>query len=151
MADEQEVVFNLEKIYLKDVSFEAPNTPSVFLINETPTVDVNLSTQSQPVEGMDGFVETVLTVGVSAKLNERTFFMVEVQQAGLFRIQNVPDDHMPGLLGIHCPNILFPYAREAIADLIGKGGFQPLHLNPINFEALFQASMAEQEAQARPQ
>lgn len=148
--EEQQAVFNIEKIYLKDASFEAPNAPGVFMATEVPTVDVSLSTQSQPMEGFDGLLEVVLTVGVTAKGEDKAYFMVEVQQAGLFRIQNVPDEHMPVLLGVHCPNILFPFAREAIADLIGKGGFQPLHLNPINFEALFQAG-AEQQPQVTAQ
>lgn len=142
--DEQQVVFNIEKIYIKDVSFESPNAPGIFMLAEAPTIDINLSTQSQPMEGAEDLVESVLTVGVTARLEEKTFFMVEVQQAGLFRVQNIAQEHMPVLLGVHCPTLLFPYAREVIADLIGKGGFQPLHLNPINFEALFQASMEEQ-------
>lgn len=146
--DEQQVVFNIEKIYVKDASFESPNAPAVFMAADAPTIDVNLATQSQPVEGTDDLVESVLTVGVNAKFENRTFFMVEVQQGGLFRIQNVPEEHMPVLLGVHCPSILFPYAREVIADLIGKGGFQPLHLNPINFEALFQASMEQSDPAA---
>lgn len=141
--DEQQATFTVEKIYIKDSSFESPNTPAVFMAAETPNIDVNLSTQSQVLAGAPDLIESVLTVTVTAKTPEKTMFMIELQQAGLFRVQNVPSDHMPSILGVHCPTILFPYAREAIADLIGKGGFQPLHLNPINFEALYQSSLQQ--------
>lgn len=142
MSDTQ-ATFTVEKIYIKDSSFESPNTPAVFMAAETPNIDINLSTQSQALPGTPDLVESVLTVTVTAKASEKTLFMIELKQAGLFRVQNVPSEHMPGILGVHCPTILFPYAREAIAELIGKGGFQPLHLNPINFESLYQSSMQQ--------
>jgi len=86
-----------------------------------------------------------LTVTVKAKAGESTYFAVEVQQSGLFRMQNIPEEHLPALVAVHCPTILFPYAREVVADLVGRGGFQPLHLHPVNFEALYQQAQAQQQ------
>ncbi|WP_414041125.1 protein-export chaperone SecB [Acidithiobacillus sp. M4-SHS-6] len=142
--EEQEAIFMIERIYVKDISFESPNAPHSFVQTEAPTVDVGLNTASTQVENMDGLTEVTLTVTVKAKAGESTYFAVEVQQAGLFRIQNIPEEHMPVLVAVHCPTILFPYAREVVADLVGRGGFQPLHLHPVNFEALYQQAQQEQ-------
>ncbi len=141
--DEQNAVFMIERLYIKDASFESPNAPQSFLMSEAPTVDVGLNTATAPVEGADDLMEVVLTVTVNAKSGEHTYFAIEVQQAGLFRMQHIPDEHLPVLLGVHCPTILFPYAREAVADMVGRGGFQPLHLHPVNFEALYQQAQTE--------
>ncbi|AEM47422.1 protein export chaperone [Acidithiobacillus ferrivorans] len=143
--DEQEAVFMIERIYVKDISFESPNAPLSFVQTEAPTVDVGLNTTSNGVEGMDDLTEVTLTVTVKAKAGESTYFAVEVQQSGLFRIQNIPDEHMPALIAVHCPTILFPYAREVVADMVGRGGFQPLHLHPVNFEALYQQAQVQQQ------
>ena len=143
--DEQEAVFMIERIYVKDISFESPNAPLSFVQTEAPTVDVGLNTASTVVEGMEGLTEVTLTVTVKAKEGESTYFAVEVQQSGLFRVQNIPEEHMPALLAVHCPTILFPYAREMVADLVGRGGFQPLHLHPVNFEALYQQAQTQQQ------
>ncbi len=142
--EEAEAVFMIERVYVKDSSFESPNAPLSFVQTEAPTVDVGLNTASNQVEGMDGLTEVILTVTVKAKAGESTYFAVEVQQAGLFRIQNIPEEHLPALIAVHCPTILFPYAREVVADMVGRGGFQPLHLHPVNFEALYQQAQQEQ-------
>ncbi|MFA7494933.1 MAG: protein-export chaperone SecB [Acidithiobacillus sp.] len=142
--EEPEAVFMIERIYVKDISFESPNAPQSFVQTEAPTVDVGLNTGSTAVQGMEGLTEVTLTVTVKAKAGDSTYFAVEVQQAGLFRIQNIPEEHLPALVAVHCPTILFPYAREVVADLVGRGGFQPLHLHPVNFEALFQQAQQEQ-------
>ncbi|MCE5386990.1 MAG: protein-export chaperone SecB [Acidithiobacillus sp.] len=141
---EQEPIFMIERIYTKDLSFESPNTPQSFTMSEAPTVDVGLNTETHEVSGAPELMEVVLTVTVNAKSSTSTYFAVEVQQAGLFRLQHIPEEHRPVLLAVHCPTILFPYAREAVADLVGRGGFQPLHLHPVNFEALYQQAQQEQ-------
>jgi preprotein translocase subunit SecB len=141
MTDEQQAqqpatpVFNIEKLYVKDLSLEVPNAPAVFLERDPPQMDVQLNTQSAPVE--DGIYESVLTLTITAKIKDKTVFLVELKQAGIFRIQNLPQEAMEPALGIGCPNILFPYAREAISDAVIKAGFPPLILQPVNFEMMY--------------
>lgn len=146
MSDLAQPVFNIEKLYVKDLSVEVPNAPAIFTERDAPQMDVNLSTQSEPLGGE--LFHTSLTVTVSAKVGEKTLFLVECTQAGIFRIQNVPAEQMPLVLGIGCPNIVFPYLRETISDVVIRAGFPPLLLNPVNFEALF---MQQQQQQAQQQ
>ncbi len=141
MADEQQPVFNIEKLYVKDLSVEVPNAPAIFMEREAPQTEVNMSTESQAL-GADVY-HTSITVTVTAKAGDKTLFLVECTQAGIFRIQNVPAEQMPMVLGIGCPNIVFPYLREAVSDALIRAGFPPLLLNPVNFEALF---MQQQQA-----
>ena len=146
-AQQQQPVFSIEKIYVKDLSLEIPHAPQVFLQRETPQVDVQLHNQGGAME--DGVYETVLTVTVTAKLAEdKTLFLVEAAQAGIFQIRNVPQDDLEPILGITCPNILFPYVREVISDIVSRAGFPPVLLNPVNFEVLYQQRLAEQGAGA---
>jgi len=138
MTDNQPV-FAIEKIYVKDLSLEVPNAPKIFLAREAPQVGVQLRTESGAVD--NGIYEVRLTITVKATLSEdRTLFLVEVTQAGIFRIQNAPEDELELILGIGCPNIIFPYARETISDAVTRAGFQPVLLTPVNFEALYQQS-----------
>ena len=147
MSDAQnQPVFSIEKLYVKDISLEIPNAPQVFLEREAPQVDIQLHHQSNRVD--DGVFQTVLTVTVTAKAKEKTLFLVEVGQAGIFTIRNIPDPDMEPVLGIACPNILFPYVREVISDVVTRAGFPPVLLSPVNFEALFQA---QRQAQAEQQ
>jgi preprotein translocase subunit SecB len=141
-------VFSIEKVYVKDLSLEIPNAPQAFLEREQPTVDIQLHHNSSMVE--EGLYQTVLTVTVTAKIQDRTLFLVEASQAGIFVLRNIPQQDMNAVLGIACPNILFPYAREVISDTVVRAGFPPVVLNPVNFEALFQAQNAEQQ-NAAPQ
>jgi preprotein translocase subunit SecB len=143
---ESEVQFSLEKLYIKDVSFEAPNAPGVFLEQTESKVDVSMDLNHRKIDEEQGIFEAVLHLTVSAAHEDRSIFLVEVQQAGLFRIKGVPDDQMLPVLEISCPNILLPYAREVISSLVGHGGFPPLLVNPINFEALFQQRYAQESA-----
>jgi len=140
-------VFSIEKVYVKDLSLEIPNAPQAFLEREAPTVDIQLHHNTTSVE--DGIYQTVLTVTVTAKVAERTLFLVEVGQAGIFSIRNVPSNEVDAILGIACPNILFPYVREVVSDVVTRAGFPPVVLNPVNFEALYQQSR-EGQAQATP-
>jgi len=137
-------VFNIEKIYVKDLSLEVPNAPAVFLEREAPQMNMQLNTQSAPVDGANGIYETVLTLTITAKIQDKTAFLVELKQAGIFRIQNLPQEAMEPALSVGCPNILFPYAREAVSDAVLKAGFPPLMLQPINFELMY---MQQQQAQ----
>lgn len=142
-AQQQQPVFSIEKIYVKDLSLEIPHAPQVFLQRETPQVDVQLHNQGGMME--DGVYEAVLTVTVTAKLAEdKTLFLVEAAQAGIFQIRNVPQDDLEPILGITCPNILFPYVREVISDMVSRAGFPPVLLNPVNFEVLYQQRLTEQ-------
>jgi len=142
-------VFSIEKVYVKDLSLEIPNAPQAFLEREAPTVDIQLHHNTASVE--DGIYQTVLTVTVTAKVAERTLFLVEVGQAGIFSIRGVPANELDAILGIACPNILFPYVREVVSDVVTRSGFPPVVLNPVNFEAIYQQSREGQpQAAAAP-
>ncbi|MHB0990097.1 MAG: protein-export chaperone SecB [Burkholderiales bacterium] len=134
---EQEVqaVFAIEKLYVKDLSVEVPNAPQIFLERETPEIGVQLTTLSSSIA--DDVYEIVLTATITAKTGETTMFLVEVAQAGIFRIAQIPSDQLEAVLGIGCPNIVFPYLRETVSDLVSRAGFPPVILNPVNFEALY--------------
>ena len=131
---------------MKDLSLEIPNAPQIFLEREAPQVDVQIQTQGTAVQ--EGIYHVVLSITVTANLGERTVFLVEVAQAGIFQIRNVPESDLDGVLGIACPNILFPYAREVVSDAVTRAGFPPVVLNPINFEALYQQRRQQEAAAA---
>ncbi len=136
---EEEPVFSLERVYVKDLSFESPQAPEIFTQQGQPQVSVELGTEGRVISE-HGHVEAVLTVTVRSSLGEQTIFIAEVQQAGLFRVAGIPDEQLEQLMGINCPTILFPYARETIASMVGRGGFQQLLLDPVNFQALYERS-----------
>ncbi|MDR2240829.1 MAG: protein-export chaperone SecB [Zoogloeaceae bacterium] len=146
-ADTTQPVFTIEKIYVKDLSLEIPNAPQVFLEREQPRVEIGLQSGAKGVG--DGIFEVVLTATITAKLNDKTLFLVEAAQAGVFQIRNVPEQELEPVLAIACPNILFPYARETVSDLITRAGFQPVLLAPVNFEAIYRQRL-EQQQQAQP-
>ena len=146
-------LFGVEKIYLKDMSLELPNAPAVFFEREAPQVDVNIHNEANGLP-QDGMFEVVLTVTVTAKIQDRTVFLVEAAQAGIFQIRNVPQPDLEAVLGTLCPNTLLPYAREAIASLVQRAGFPPVTLQHMNFDLLYQQRLqqAQQEqADAAPQ
>ena len=146
MSDAQnQPVFSIEKLYVKDISLEIPNAPQVFLEREAPQVDIQLHHESKPIE--DGVYQTILTVTVTAKVKEKTLFLAEVGQAGIFVIRNVPEGDLEPILAIACPNILYPYVREVISDVVSRAGFPPVALTPVNFEALYQAQTQAQAEQ----
>jgi preprotein translocase subunit SecB len=148
MTDAQQPVFNIEKLYVKDLSVEVPNAPAIYLERDVPHTDVNMTTESHPIG--EGMYNTTITVTVTSKIGDKTLFLVECTQGGIFRIQNVPQDQMPMVLGIGCPNIIFPYLRETVSDVVIRAGFPPLLLNPVNFEALFMQQQQAQQQQAAP-
>jgi len=146
MTQQEAPSFAIEKLYVKDLSLEVPSAPEIFLERESPEVNIQLQTA---VKGLgDGAYEVTLTVTVTAKLVEKTVFLVEVGQAGIFRVKNVPEDNLEPILSIACPNILFPYAREVVSDSITRAGFAPVLLQPVNFEALYNARAQQQQAAA---
>lgn len=142
-------LFTIERVYVKDLSLENPSSPQSFLQQESPQVEVSLQTRGEPVG--DGIFEAVLTVTVTAKVGEQTIFLVEVAQAGIFQIRNIPETDLQPILGVHCPNILFPYARENISSAITRAGYPPVHLAPINFEALYAQQLQQIQAAQAPQ
>ena len=145
MTDQQaQPVFNIEKIYVKDLSVEVPNAPAIFLERDAPLMEMQINTQSAQVD--EGIYQSILTLTITAKIKDKTAFVVELQQGGIFRIQNLPPEALEPALAIGCPNILFPYARESVSDAVLKAGFPPLMLQPVNFEALY---MQQQQAQAQ--
>jgi len=140
----------IQKVYIKDFSFESPQTPAVFTKSDwSPQTNLNL--RSTHTVGPDDNHEVVLTVTIEAKEEDQTFFLVELQQAGLFRIAGYTEDDFKAVVGSYCPNILFPYARESVANIISKGGFPEFLLQPINFDALYAQGMAQAKAQAEAQ
>jgi preprotein translocase subunit SecB len=146
MTDNTQPVFNIEKLYVKDLSLEVPNAPQIFLERENPQISVQLRTDANGVD--DGIFDVTLTVTVTAALPEdKTVFLIEVKQSGIFQIRNVPESELEPVLMIGCPNILFPYAREVVSDAVTRAGFQPVVLAPVNFEALFQQQMQQRLAE----
>ncbi len=146
--DTTQPIFSIEKIYLKDMSLEAPGTPKIFLLNETPQVEVNIHTAATVVEA-GALYEVVLTATITAKLPERTVFLVEVAQAGLFHIRNLPPQDLDAVLGILCPTTLLPYAREAVSSTIARAGFPPVVLHHMDFNQVY-AQAAQQQAGQQP-
>lgn len=147
MSENAQPVFSIEKLYVKDLSVEVPHAPQIYLEREAPQINVQLRTEGNGVD--EGVFEVALTVTVTAKLpDDRTVFLVEVNQAGIFQIRNVPQEDLDPIMMIGCANILFPYAREAVSDAVSRAGFQPVLLAPVNFEALYQQNRQQTEAQA---
>lgn len=143
MADPQPFAgpqLKIEKIYVKDLSLENPGAPQSFTLQAAPQVEVSLRSRSEMIE--DSVFECVLTITVTAKTEGKTLFLVEAAQAGVFRISGIPIADIQPIMGIHCPNMLFPYIRETIADAVMRAGFPPVHLDPINFEVLYQQQLA---------
>ncbi|MBO9512938.1 MAG: protein-export chaperone SecB [Variovorax sp.] len=151
MADQQaqDPVFQIQRVYLKDLSLEQPNSPAILLEQQQPTVDIQLGVDAQPVT--DGIFEITVSATVQTKIGEKTVFLVEAKQAGIFEIRNLPEEQMGPILGIACPQIVYPYLRGNVADVIQRGGFPPVHLAEINFQAMFEQQQAQAAAnQASP-
>ncbi len=145
MADVQDPVFQIQRIYLKEASLEQPNSPAILLEQQQPVVDIQLGVNATPVA--DGVYEVSVTATVHTKLNDKTVFLVESTQAGIFEIRNLPEEQMGPILGIACPQIVYPYLRGNVADLIQRAGFPPVHLSEINFQAMYEQQQAQQGTQ----
>lgn len=149
-AQGQEQQFSIQKLYLKDVSFESPNAPAVFTEGEwQPEINIQLNSSNRSI-GSNNY-EVDLKITVTAKQNKKTAFLVELTQAGIFTIAGFEEENLKGMLGAFCPETMFPFAREAVAELVGKGGFPPLLLAPVNFNALYMQQAQQQQAAAAAQ
>ena len=143
---QQQPVFQIQRVYLKDLSLEQPNSPAIFLEQEAPSIEVSVDVGAEALA--EGVFESTVTITVTAKVKDKVAFLVEGKQAGIFEIRNVPAEQMDPLLGIGCPNIIYPYLRANIADAITRAGFPPVHLAEINFEVFYQQrlqALAEQQ------
>lgn len=149
MADEQKQVqgqFSIQKVYAKDISFETPNSPAIFTESKwEPEVKIQLNSQARDME--NEMHEVTLSVTVTAKIGDKTAYLVEVQQSGIFQLTGFEAAQKNQLLGAFCPNVLFPYVREAISDLVARGGFPQMLLQPVNFDALYAQRVQQQQAE----
>lgn len=145
MSETQQPTFVIEKIYLKDASLEVPHAPQIYLEPDSPQIDVNVHNQAAMLNEAEGLFDVVLTVTVTAKTGDKTVFLVEVAQAGIFQIRHVPPQDLDAILGIACPGVLLPYAREAVSSMVLRAGFPPVVLQHMNFEAVYQQRMQQQQ------
>jgi preprotein translocase subunit SecB len=142
---QQPATFQIEKVYVKDVSLEIPHAPKVFMEQAQPQLEVRIDTGAENFA--EGYFEVTVSATVTARLGERTLFLVEVAQAGIFAVRNVASEELDPLLGIACPTVIFPYLRETISDLVVRAGFPPVLLAPLSFEALYMQRLQQQQAQ----
>jgi preprotein translocase subunit SecB len=148
MADNNDPVFQIQRVYMKEASLEQPNSPAILLEQEQPSVDIQLGVEAQ--QAAEGLFEVAVTATVTTKIKDKTVFLVEVKQAGIFEIRNIPADQMQAVMGIACPQIVYPYLRGNVSDVITRAGFPPVHLAEINFQAMYEQQQAQQQAQASP-
>lgn len=144
MAETQDPIFQIQRVYLKETSLEQPNSPAILLEQDQPSVDIQLGVNAAPVG--EGVFEVMVTATVQTKIKEKTVFLVEATQAGIFEIRNLPPEQMGPILGIACPQIVYPYLRGNVADLIQRAGFPPVHLSEINFQAMYEQQQAQAAA-----
>ncbi len=136
MEEKKEPIFQIQRVYLKEVSLEQPNSPSILLNEETPTVDIQIGVNATPIA--EGVFEVTVTATVQTKIKDKTVFLVEATQAGIFEIRHLPEEQMGQVMGIACPQIVYPYLRGNVADLIQRAGFPQVHLAEINFQAMYE-------------
>jgi len=148
MSEQQQAVFSIEKIYLKDLSLEIPNAPQIFTEQETPKIDINLHNDAHALD--NGLYEVVLTATVTAKVQEKTAFLVEVAQAGIFRITSDRPQEFEAMINVACPRTLLPYARETVSTVLARAGFPPVLLPHVGFETIYLQRLQEQQASAAP-
>ena len=146
MADNLEPVFLIQRVYLKDLSLEQPNSPAILLSQDPPAVDIQIGLGNEQIG--EGVFEITVTATVTAKINEQTMFLVEAKQAGIFEIRNLPEGQLQPVTGIACPQIIYPYLRGNVADVVQRAGFPPVHLTEINFQAMYEQQA--QQAAANP-
>lgn len=145
----QQPQFSIQKIYVKDVSFETPNSPTAFMEEWKPAVNLDLNTNAQSIA--ENTYEVVLSITATVKNNDKNAYLIEVQQAGIFNLAGFKENDLGAMLGSFCPNILFPYAREVVSDLVARGGFPQMLLAPINFDALYEQHLQQQNQPAEEQ
>ena len=145
MAETQDPVFQIQRVYLKEASLEQPNSPSILLEQEQPTVDIQLGVNASPVA--EGIFEVTVTATVQTKIKDKTVFLVEASQSGIFEIRNLPPEQMNPIVAVACPQIVYPYLRSNVSDLIQRGGFPPVHLAEVHFQAMYEQQQ-QQASQA---
>jgi preprotein translocase subunit SecB len=148
MSEQQAPVFQIQRVYLKEASLEQPNSPAILLEQEQPAVDIQLGVEAANVA--DAMFEVCVTATVTTKIKDRTVFLVEAKQAGIFEIRNLPQDQMSAVMGIACPQIIYPYLRSNVSDIVTRAGFPPVHLAEINFQAMYEQQQADQQQQQEP-
>ena len=136
MADTPEAVFQIQRVYLKEASLEQPNSPGILLEQASPSVDIQLGVEGTPIS--EGMYEVAVTATVHTRIDDKTVFLVEAKQAGIFEVRGVPEDQMGPLVGIACPQIVYPYLRGNVADVVQRAGFPPVHLTEVNFQAMYE-------------
>ncbi len=137
-------VFQIQRMYLKDLSLEQPNSPQILLEQAQPQVDINLAVSAEPIA--DGIFEVCVTATVTTKVKDKTLFLIEAKQAGIFEIRNIPQDQMQAIIGIACPGMVYPYLRAIVSDICTRAGFPPVILSEVNFQAMFEAQRQQQMA-----
>ncbi len=140
--DNQSPVFQIQRVYLKDLSLEQPNSPQILLEQAQPQVDINLALAAEPV--VEGVYEVTVTATVTTKVKDKVLFLVEAKQAGIFEIRNIPEDQLQPIIGIACPGIVYPYLRAVVSDVCTRAGFPPVLLSEVNFQAMYEAQRAQQ-------
>jgi preprotein translocase subunit SecB len=148
MADSLDPVFQIQRVYLKEASLEQPNSPAILAQSEQPSVDIQLGVEAQTVA--PDLYEVAVTATVHTKIADKTVFLVEAKQAGIFEIRHIPQEQMGPVMGVVCPQIVFPYLRSNVADLIQRAGFPPVHLAEINFQAMYEQQLAAQQPREVP-
>ena len=149
MADDTNTtpMFQIQRIYLKDLSLEQPNSPQILLEQGQPAVEINLTLGAEPIA--DGMFEVTVMATVTTKVNDKTLFLVEAKQGGIFEIRNIPEEQLKQILGIACPNIVYPYLRAIVSDVCTRAGFPPVLLTEVNFQAMFEAQRQQAAAQVQ--
>jgi preprotein translocase subunit SecB len=147
MADDQEQnpVFQIQRMYLKDMSLEQPNSPQILTEQQQPQVEINLGLSAET--NSDGIYEVCVTATVTTKIGEKTLFLVEAKQAGIFEIRNIPQDQLQAIIGIACPGMVYPYLRAIVSDICTRAGFPPVMLAEVNFQAMYEAQQQQLAAQ----
>jgi preprotein translocase subunit SecB len=149
MADNNDPVFQIQRVYMKEASLEQPNSPAILLEQEQPSVDIQLGVEAQ--QAAEGMYEVCVSATVTTKIKDKTVFLVEVKQAGIFEIRNVPPEQLQAIMGIACPQIVYPYLRSNVSDVVTRAGFPPVHLAEINFQAMYEQQQAQvQQGQPSP-
>lgn len=146
MSENNDPVFQIQRVYLKDASLEQPNSPQIFLEQQEPSVNIQLGIEAQPVA--EGVFEVAVTATVQTTVEDKTVFLIECKQAGIFEIRNFPQEQLDPVLGIACPQIVYPYLRSNVSDLVSRAGFPPVHLSEINFQAMYEQRQAEAQGNA---
>jgi preprotein translocase subunit SecB len=146
MSENNDPVFQIQRVYLKDASLEQPNSPQIFLEQQEPSVNIQLGIEAQPIA--EGVFEVAVTATVQTTIEDKTVFLIECKQAGIFEIRNFPQEQLDPVLGIACPQIVYPYLRSNVSDLVSRAGFPPVHLSEINFQAMYEQRQAEAQGNA---